>query len=177
MSRMSTGSTAARGRCEKGGTNRPSSTARAMCSPVIATSNPTRSALIWSPGPKTIPGRTTGTTPWGPKTHCFVSTRPTRHLAPPSPPAGPHIANCSAPARPTNRWRRSATRRKGAGCPAPIAFVNRSNVPLAAGSILPGGAARQRLPLTKSWRERRSDGVPRFRYRTDHARTRRSSGT
>ena len=68
MSRMSTGSTAAWGDCGRGGTNRPSSTARAMCSPAIATSNPTRSALIWSPGQKTIAGRSTGTTPWGPKT-------------------------------------------------------------------------------------------------------------
>jgi hypothetical protein len=97
MSRMLTGCTAARGRCGRGGTNRPSSTARGMYSSSIAKSNPTQSALIWFPGPKTIPGRATGTTPWRSRTRCFVITRPTRHSAPPSPPAEPHIANCSAP--------------------------------------------------------------------------------
>jgi hypothetical protein len=56
-----------------------------------------------------------------------------------------------------SRWRRSGTRRKEARCPAATAFVNRSNAPLAGGSILPDGAAHQKCPLTKSWRGRRSD--------------------
>jgi REP element-mobilizing transposase RayT len=54
---------------------------------------------------------------------------------------------------------RDATQR-GWVPPAPAAFVNRSNAPSAAGSILPGGAARQRLPPTKRGRRGHSYGLP-----------------